>query len=112
MTNASVNEPSRTDVAARLDAIEQELRRLGLWRIQPPPAEAFTFTMAFAMDTMSLEQWLQFVFLPRVHSILESGSRFPTSSSVGAHAAREFDGRQECDTLVSLLIDFDALFSA
>ena len=67
------------------------------------------FKQAFAMDTMTFVQWLQFIFLPRVREAVKSNS-FPTSSSVGAQAVREFDGDPEADQLITLLSEFDGLF--
>jgi tRNA pseudouridine synthase C len=54
--------------------------------------------------------WLQFIFIPRVNSIIAERGQFPKSSSVGAQAVREFDGVPEASRLVSLLSEFDAMF--
>jgi uncharacterized protein YqcC (DUF446 family) len=91
------------------DHIETEMRRIGLWQNQPLRPEQMRFKQAFAMDTMTFPQWLQFIFLPRVREAVASNS-FPQSSSVGAQAVREFDGFTEADRLVTLLSEFDALF--
>ena len=77
-----------------------------------PPPEAFNFQRAFAMDTMAYSQWLQFVFIPRVRSLLENGGPWPSSSHAGAQAVREFDGVSEAVDLTTLLSQFDALFNA
>jgi hypothetical protein len=63
------------------------------------------------MDTMTFTQWLQFIFIPRVHQILDENGVFPTSSMVGTQALREFDGDERASKLVNLLIEFDQLFS-
>lgn len=97
--------------AAAADAVEGEMRRIGMWQTEPPPEDAYSFKMAFAMDTMAFSQWLQFIFLPRVREIIEEGGAFPASSSVAAQAAREFDGVPEASGLVELLAAFDALFN-
>lgn len=83
------------------------MRRIGLWAAEPPPQEAFNFKAAFAMDTMPFANLLQFVFMPRVRQIVETGGDFPGDSQVGAQAVREFDGIDEAGELVSLLSDFD-----
>ncbi len=83
------------------------MKSSGMWSTEPPPPEAFNFQAAFAMDTMPFVHWLQFVFIPRVRDIIAAHGKFPHSSQVGAQAIREFDGINEADGLVSLLIDFD-----
>ena len=101
--------PVPETVAHYADQIEAELRRSGFWQNQALRPEQLSFQQAFAMDTMTFTQWLQFVFLPRVREAVASGE-FPNSSSVGAQAVREFDGEPDADRLVTLLSEFDALF--
>ncbi len=101
--------PQPEIVKARIDEIEAEMKRIGMWRNEPLPAEAYDFHQAFAMDTMTFSGWLQFIFIPRVNQIIESGGAFPTRSQVGAQAIREFDGDDEASRLCSLLSSFDAL---
>jgi uncharacterized protein YqcC (DUF446 family) len=97
-------------VAAQVDQIEAELRRIGMWQEAPLPDEAYEFNQAFAMDTMAFSQWLQFVFLPRVRSLIEEGGDFPAGSEVAVQAVREFDGHPDAGQLLTLLSDFDDLF--
>src|SRR5215469_17846720 len=103
--------PSRQEVQARLEAIISEMKRAGLWQDQPLAPEQYNFSRAFAMDTMSYSQWLQFIFIPRVTELLRTSGEFPSSSSVGAQAIREFDGYPEAQGLVTLLCEFDSIFS-
>src|SRR4051794_21917306 len=85
-------QPSYDAVLERIDEIEAEMKRARYWRNEPLPPEAYNFTQAFAMDTMPFASWLQFVFIPRVRSIIDERGQFPSSSMVGAQAVREFDG--------------------
>ncbi|HEY6348101.1 MAG TPA: YqcC family protein [Candidatus Angelobacter sp.] len=101
--------PLQQNVARYADEIEGELRSMGLWQDQPLRAEQLKFKQAFAMDTMTFIQWLQFVFLPRVREAVAS-NQFPQGSSVGAQAVRELDGHPDADRLLTLLSEFDALF--
>ena len=102
--------PSHEAVAEAIDRVETELRRTGWWREEPLPPEMYQFTQAFAMDTMPFSYWLQFIFIPRVRTILEEKGEFPRSSMVAAQAVREFDGVPEASGLLTALSDFDALF--
>lgn len=91
------------------DEIEAEMRRIGMWQEAPLRPEQLRFTQAFAMDTMTFSQWLQFVFLPRLREAIATNI-FPASSSVAAQAVREFDGYPNADGLLTLLAEFDGLF--
>ena len=86
------------------------MKRIGGWSFEPLPEEAYEFHQAFAMDTMAFTQWLQFILIPRVRSIIAQKGDFPSESMVGAQAIREFDGDATASGLVTLLSEFDDLF--
>jgi uncharacterized protein YqcC (DUF446 family) len=94
----------------KISEMETEMKRIGYWSLGPLPEEAYDFQQAFAMDTMAFSQWLQFILIPNVRSIIEQKGDFPSESMVGVQAAREFDGDANASYLVSLLSEFDALF--
>jgi uncharacterized protein YqcC (DUF446 family) len=104
-------QPSYEEVGQHIDGIEAEMKRTGFWSDEQPTPEMYNFTQAFAMDTMPFSYWLQFIFIPRVRSIIAEQGDFPRSSQVGAQAVREFDGVWEASDLVSKLSAFDALFN-
>ena len=99
-------------VKAKIEQIENEMKRAGFWQSEPLAAEQYDFRAAFAMDTMAFSQWLQFIFIPRVKEIIETKGDFPDESQVAAQAVREFDGVNEASTLVTLLGEFDELFNS
>lgn len=102
--------PQPEEVLCRLDAIEQELQHAGLWQSTPLDPDQYDFRLAFAADTMSFGQWLQFVFVPAVRRAAEAG-RFPSSSDVAVQGVRAFDGVPGTDALLTELARFDALFN-
>lgn len=61
------------DIADHLLLIERELHVQGWWSEQPPSPEALASTVPFAVDSMNFDQWLQWIFLPRMKVILENG---------------------------------------
>jgi dTDP-4-dehydrorhamnose 3,5-epimerase len=101
--------PNPQQVLLKLEQIEAEMRHIHLWQDNPLEAEQYDFRAAFAGDTMSFPQWLQFIFIPNVKRAAESG-KFPSSSQVSVRAVREFDGMDEASKLIDLLSAFDALF--
>lgn len=101
---------SYQDVHIKLEEIVAEMKRIGYWQEEPLRPEQYDFRSAFAMDTMTFSQWLQFIFVPRVEQILDSQGTFPSRSQVGTQAIREWDGVPEAAHLVELLCAFDALF--
>ncbi|HLL76066.1 MAG TPA: YqcC family protein [Pyrinomonadaceae bacterium] len=111
LMTAPQNPPDYAAVAAKLDEIEAEMKRIGMWQEQPLPPEQYAFRQAFAGDTMAFDQWLQFILLPRAREIVSTRGRFPPFSEVSAQAAREFDTHPlDTSRLQTLLYEFDRLF--
>ena len=65
-----------------LNALEIELKRQQLWSALPPDVTALQSTLPFCYDTMALEQWLQFVFLPRLQALLDTHQALPKKVSI------------------------------
>jgi uncharacterized protein YqcC (DUF446 family) len=84
----------RTAVSAVLIDIEAELRRLDLWEAEPPSSEALTSTQPFCIDTLTLPQWLQFVFLPTLYHMLEQEQPLPRRCAITPMAEEYFRGAQ------------------
>src|SRR5262245_45512599 len=100
---------TREHIQTKIAEIEHEMKRIGYWQSDPLRPEQYEFRSAFAMDTMAFSQWLQFIFIPRVKNMLETGEKFPSDSQNGAQAAREFDGDDRAQGLVALLSEFDEI---
>lgn len=90
--------------------IVNEMKTCGAWDVPAPAPEAYENLGAFGMKTMALEQWLKYVFVPAVQECVDGKRPWPPTSSVGAHAIREFDGANDRAELVSRLCEFDHLF--
>lgn len=76
-------------VAEALMDIEYELRQLRLWQDELPPPEALASNQPFAVDTLELHQWLQFIFLPKMNVIVERRDELPSNCAI-APMAEEF----------------------
>jgi uncharacterized protein YqcC (DUF446 family) len=98
-------------VLIKANEIEAELRRLNRWSLVPLPPEKFNDMGAFGENTMSFEQWLQFILIPRINEISESKGEFPEGSMLAPYAIRYFDGDTEADNLHQLLYDLDTLIN-
>ena len=96
------------EVTLLLNHIEQELRRQNVWATMPPSPEAMASTTPFCMDTMAFSQWLQWVFMPRVRSILDQGGRLPTGSNIKPYAEEAIKAEGlEAEKLLTHMEQFD-----
>lgn len=100
------------ELADQLLLIERELRIRELWESVPPEPRALASQEPFCIDTLSFEQWLQWIFLPRMKDILEGDEALPSVSGILAMAEMVYQGRpQQMAGLLQALAAFDALIS-
>lgn len=101
------------DIADHLLLIERELIVQGWWADEPPSDEALASTVPFAVDSMSFEQWLQWIFLPRMKIIIELGQPLPNASGILVMAETVFvDRPEQSRELRRLLAEFDRLIAS
>ncbi|MBU3058257.1 YqcC family protein [Pseudomonas indica] len=100
-------------LADQLLLIERELRLLGWWADSEPSAEALASPEPFCVDTLTFEQWLQWVFLPRMKVLIEGGYELPTVSGIRPMAEVVY---RECPVetraLMQALGEFDRLIKS
>ena len=73
-------------------------------------AEALASQQPFCVDSLTFEEWLQWVFLPRLKNMLEANAPLPTASGIAAMAEQVFVGRAlEVKGLIAALEEFDRL---
>ena len=101
-----------TDVAVVLIDVEAELRRLRLWDDDSPAPEALASTQPFAVDYLTLPQWLQFIFLPRMYALIENEAEMPGLCGIAPMAEEYFRGSNlPTSPLLDALERIDALLS-
>lgn len=81
------------EAGALLIDLECALRRLDLWQSEAPPAAAMASVAPFCIDTLELHQWLQFVFLPRMHAIVAQGLELPDTCAIAPLATEVYKSR-------------------
>lgn len=92
-------------------ALEHALKACALWQPLPPPGEAFASQQPFCLDTMTAEQWLQWVFLPRMHALLDSRAPLPQKVAILPYFEMAMAEREaEIAPLLAELARLDALF--
>jgi len=102
----------QTDIAELLIDMEAHLRRLNLWEKIPPSTQALASSEPFCVDTLTLPQWLQFVFIPAIRQMIEAGETLPAQCGI-APMAEEFlrEAGPGADALLVSLRQIDELLS-
>ncbi len=73
-------------IADVLLEVEATLRTNGKWDENSPDSNALASKQPFCMDTLEFEQWLQWIFLPRMKTTLEQTKPLPAKSSIFVYA--------------------------
>ncbi|QRY79549.1 YqcC family protein [Pseudomonas sp. PDNC002] len=99
-------------IADQLLLIEREMRAIGLWGSESPSLERLSSVEPFCVDTLTMEEWLQWIFLPRMKLIIESGADLPQASGIRAIAEEAYAPQGvRAAALLNALGAFDRLIS-
>ncbi|HEY3699862.1 MAG TPA: YqcC family protein [Spongiibacteraceae bacterium] len=97
------------EIASLLIDIEAELRRLRQWQFEPPSAQALASTEPFCVDKLTFVQWLQFIFLPRMHALAAARQLPPGRCEIKPLAEEYFgDGKLDVGNLLRVIGELDA----
>lgn len=97
------------DIIELLSALEAELNQLGLWSSLPPSDQAMRSTLPFCYDTMPLQQWLQFIFIPRLELMIAAAMPLPTKISMLPIAEEAFKSyASRATTLLNIIAQIDS----
>ncbi len=66
--------------------VEANLRTRGKWEKCQPSVSALASDQPFCLDTLKFEQWLQWIFLPRMKYVLEETRPLPARSGIYEYA--------------------------
>ncbi|WP_372613412.1 YqcC family protein [Halomonas sp.] len=74
--------------------LETTMEAANLWRMEPPPPDAYDSVAPFCVDTMALPQWLRFVLIPRLDALVEARGSMPDKCEVGTSGGGPISLRQ------------------
>ena len=101
------------ELSRYLQRLENELRQLGWWSDVAPGADALQSNAPFCHDSMTFDQWLQWVFIPRIQEILQQKKPLPDNCAIApmAEIAWAKEPSAAVAGLTQLLFKIDALVS-
>ena len=93
-----------------LTQLEQDLKQLKLWSEQVPSNEQLNSMQPFAVDTLAFEQWLQFIFIPKMIYLIDNKIALPKNMAVLPMAEESFK-HQQVTALLETIEQLDQLIS-
>jgi len=91
-----------------LQNLESTLRTLDMWSDVAPTPEALASTQPFAIDTLAFEQWLQYIFIPKINLMLENNLPLPDKIALAPMAEQVYlSETKDCSALIEILAVID-----
>ena len=75
---------------AVLDDLMRALKSLNLWQAHRPSADKLSSSAPFCCDTLAFEQWLQFIFVPKITMMINQQQSLPAKISLTPMAEEAF----------------------
>ncbi len=72
----------KTKIRQHLTDLQIAMRTHEVWEATPPSAEALANPQPFCIETLTPTQWLQWIFIPRMHALLDSNANLPRNFSI------------------------------
>lgn len=89
-----MTEPQKT-IDELLCQLQHTMIKAEMWQSEPPSSAALQSREPFAVDTLSLAQWLQFIFIPRFQGMLADGAPLPTKLAIAPYAEQVWTSSSE-----------------
>lgn len=93
-----------------LNNLTQALKQHNRWQDARPDDKALSSTQPFCYDSLSFEQWLQFILIERFEVMIANEMPLPRNIAIIPMAEDVFDLHHEAD-LLNAVADIDSLLS-
>ncbi|PCI56509.1 MAG: hypothetical protein COB45_04930 [Gammaproteobacteria bacterium] len=104
--------PKEQQTSILLTQLSQELEMLTLWQQCRPNLCEMASTLPFHYDTLTFEQWLQFVFIERINLMIEENQPLPSEILLLPMAEESFKKLgNKANNLIDIIAQLDCLFS-
>ena len=92
--------------------MHREIQRIGIWESMALPAEKLASDQPFCYDTLHVDQWLQWIFTPRMKAIIGNRSPLPLYCDIHPYSEENLSGYTiDAVGLLSLIMTIDDAIS-
>lgn len=102
----------RDRLSQLLQTLENELRLQGRWDGAAPSPSALRSTQPFAVDTLTFDQWLQWILLPKMNDLLLHQLPLPDNCAIHPMAEEVYDQEDPgAERLITIIAKIDTLLT-
>ncbi|MDN4500923.1 YqcC family protein [Alteromonadaceae bacterium BrNp21-10] len=91
-----------------LHKLQLEMQANGSWGTKLPSADALASSTPFACDTLAFEEWLQFIFIPKMQLLLNNRQPLPSSMGLLPMAEMRFATNSHYRQMLVIIAAIDA----
>ena len=87
--------------------LKELLKKHALWQAQAPTASAMSSEQPFSVDTLEPHEWLQWVFIQRIESMIELGQPLPKGFEIAPYFEEVWKLSPEYQEIILVLKKMD-----
>lgn len=109
------NMQTTEQIKQALANLANELDTIGLWTKQPPTLAQLSSQEPFCVDTMPFEQWLQWLFIPKLEQLVSAEHFHGMAHHSDIHTMATYvfkDYTQDTKKSCEIIKDIDALLNS
>lgn len=91
--------------------LSQRLQSAQKWDLEPPQISALQSSQPFAVDTLAPEQWLQWIFIPKMSDLIEQSQPLPTGFAITPYFEQAWKKDAEMESALELIRAIDEVCS-
>ncbi|MCD9496530.1 YqcC family protein [Photobacterium carnosum] len=93
-----------------LTQLENILQHHHYWETITPESQALASTEPFAIDTLDCHQWLQWIFIPKLHYLIVQRLPLPTQFAISPYVEEAMKNQEGIIDIVAIVREIDQLF--
>ncbi|PSU28854.1 YqcC family protein [Photobacterium lutimaris] len=95
-----------------LDRLTTVLQEYEHWDVELPPAEALSSNQPFAIDILRCEQWLQWIFIPKLNHMLAMKMALPAAFEISPYVEEAMKENKGQAAILAVTRELDQLFKS
>ncbi|KHT64950.1 pseudouridine synthase [Photobacterium gaetbulicola] len=82
------------------------------WESVPPSVEALSSCQPFAIDTLRCEQWLQWIFIPKLSHLIAMNMPLPAAFEISPYVEEAMKEAKGLVAILAVTRELDQLFKS
>ncbi|MDX1304030.1 YqcC family protein [Photobacterium sp.] len=95
-----------------LEKLEVVMHEAGLWESVAPSQASLASTEPFAVDMLTCNQWLQWIFIPKMTRLVTMQLPLPMHFELSPYVEEAMKHNKDVDSIIRITGELDNLFKA